>query len=97
MIFTTSSGQRLATDDLLGKGGEGEVWAIQGDSSQVAKIYHPKNRQPEREAKIQAMVAHPPRDETRTLTPPHVSLAWPTAPLYDQGTFVGYLMPRIEH
>ncbi len=97
MIFTTSSGQRLATDNLLGKGGEGEVWAIQGDGSQVAKIYHPKNRQPEREAKIQAMVANPPKDETRTLTPPHVSLAWPTAPLYDQGTFVGYLMPRIEH
>lgn len=97
MIFTTEFGQRIATDDLLGKGGEGEVWAIQGDSSQVAKIYHSKNRQPEREAKIKAMVANPPKDETRNFDPPHVSIAWPTAPLYEQGNFVGYLMPRIEN
>jgi len=96
MTFTTSSGQRIETDVLLAKGGEGEIWTIKGDPSQVAKIYFTKCRTPERGAKIKAMVANPPKDETRNFNPPHVSIAWPTTLLYDQGDFVGYLMPRIE-
>lgn len=74
----------------LGGGGEGEVYEAGSDA---AKIYAVPERTAEREAKLGVMIAHAPEDPTGDLG--HVTLAWPRDLLFD-GTFVGFLMPRVE-
>lgn len=93
--FTTLAKRSIRLSGVLGKGGEGIVYEVTDDSHQVAKIYHPAYRNIDRERKLKAMVINPPQDDTRKLSPPHISIAWPTDLLYEQGRFVGYLMPRI--
>jgi len=96
-VYTTTNQKSVALGRELGKGGEGAVHEIVGQPELVAKVYEPSKRTPERERKLQAMVANPPQDDTRRLSPPHVSIAWPTDLLYDeQRRFVGYVMPRIR-
>lgn len=93
--YTTSARQTITTDGKLGEGGEGTVSAIIGRNNIVAKVYHPSHRTLEKERKLQAMIANPPQDDTRRLSPPHISIAWPTEVVYEQGRFAGYLMPLI--
>jgi serine/threonine protein kinase len=76
----------------LGGGGEGEVYEVAG-SQDAAKLYAVPERTAERQAKLEVMIAHAPEDPTRDLG--HSTLAWPTDLLLD-GTFVGFLMPRVE-
>jgi len=78
---------------LLAQGGEGSVWSVVG-RPEVAKIYHPTQDNANHEAKIALMVANPPRDEMRARSN-HVSIAWPTSLLYQDGKFTGFLMPRL--
>ena len=40
-VYKTSSGKNVTLDRLLGGGGEGEVWTVQG-RLEVAKLYHPE-------------------------------------------------------
>jgi DNA-binding helix-hairpin-helix protein with protein kinase domain len=96
MNFTTQTQQLITLGRELGKGGEGIVYDVVGRPSQVAKLYHESNRTKQKEHKLQAMIANPPQDESRTFSPPHVSIAWPQELFYTQGQFVGFLMPRIE-
>ena len=96
LLGSTSKPIELGAE--LGKGGEGVVSLIDGLPDDVAKIYHLTHRTPERRAKLLAMIAEPPADATRTFTPPHVSIAWPTDTLLDpgNGAFAGFVMPRIQ-
>jgi len=94
--YTTSTNDTVRPTQELGDGGEGIVYALEGRTETVAKIYHPLLRIPEREHKLWAMIKSPPHDDTRHLTPPHVSIAWPIDVLYEQGTFAGFVMPRIS-
>ncbi len=80
----------------MGKGGEGIVYDLKGNPRQVAKIYHSCHRTIEREQKLEAMIFKPPQYDTRRMSPPHISIAWPLELLYEQRKFVGYIMPRIE-
>lgn len=75
----------------LGGGGEGEVYEVAG--TDAAKIYAPAERTAERRAKLEVMIEHAPEDPTRDLG--HATLAWPRE-LLSEGTFVGFLMPRVE-
>lgn len=83
--------------ELLGKGGEGGVYAIKNNSDLVIKLYYENNRTVEQEKKLIAMLACAPLDSGLMMNPPHVSIAWPRCVLYEQGYFVGYVMPRIVH
>lgn len=94
-VYTTVSCRSIFTSMELGKGGEGIVYDISGYPDQVAKIYHLSHRTLEKERKLQAMIASPPQDDGRRMSPPHISIAWPIELLYEQRQFAGYLMPRI--
>ncbi len=60
---------------LLGRGGEGEVYAIAGQPRLVAKIFYPEKRTAERFAKLYAMVARPPVEMIDPAR--HAAVAWP--------------------
>lgn len=85
-------GQRLRG----GSGGEGTVYAIEGDDHRVAKIFHDNtfsNGRHDREymrRKLCSMLAFPvsPYSGGRLL------VAWPEDILYNGGKMVGYVMPR---
>ena len=90
----TVTGQVALDDNVLGRGGEGSVYAITNLTKNlnmgapgewVAKIYH-KPEQEQREQKIGAMLSHPPATD---------AVAWPVASLYEDNKFVGYLMKRL--
>ncbi|MCU0447594.1 MAG: WG repeat-containing protein [Microscillaceae bacterium] len=76
-------------EEPLGEGGEGKVYPILSpDKYQdyVVKIYHPRERTPEREAKLQYMLAN---------RPPILndfSVVWVADLVYQNGEFVGFLM-----
>jgi hypothetical protein len=92
--FRTDKGQTITTGPQLGVGGEGAVFDVVGQPAMVAKIYHAHRLDAALAAKVTAMVADPPDDETRAKFN-HVSIAWPEAVLFDGNTFMGYLMPKI--
>ena len=94
--YAANNKQAVRLGALLGKGGEGEVYLVEGAGDRVAKIYHVPHRTAQRQHKLQAMLANPPQDDTRRLTPPHVSIAWPLEVLYERQQFAGFLMPRID-
>ncbi len=95
-IYTTRYHTTISTTREIGQGGEGVVYDVAGQSGIVAKIYHPSHRTPEKELKLQAMLENAPQDDTRRMTPPHISIAWPIEILYEHGRFAGFLMPRIS-
>src|SRR6266446_3577299 len=94
IILRQENGSSLRLDRELANGGEGKIYAINGNSHQVAKIYHQPT--PEKAAKLQVMLANPPHDPTRQQQG-HISIAWPTERILDtQGRCVGFLMPYID-
>lgn len=84
-------------DNPLGQGGEGAVYAIKEEPNLVAKLYHPhvkfKTEADRRELleKIETMYAM----KIRTTIDGILRVAWVKDILFDQGTFVGYVMPRV--
>lgn len=87
----------LSTQGRLGEGGEGVVYRHPNDPSLVAKVY--KAPAAEDEAKLLAMLRHPPQQQTVTRKSGEATpqIAWPRALIYDRqnGTFAGYLMPLL--
>ncbi|MEM6849860.1 MAG: hypothetical protein AAF580_17645, partial [Pseudomonadota bacterium] len=82
-----ANGAPLRLGDRLGKGGEGEVFALADQPNLAAKIYH-ADRAPARRAKIAAMVAAPLQAGGL--------VAAPSAIITDgTGAFSGFLMPRV--
>ena len=92
-IFTTPSGQVIQLDQVLGEGGEGEIWSVKG-RPEAAKVYHPSARGREKERKLKVMVSRPPRDDMLARYAHH-SIAWPTELVNEDGGFAGFLMPRL--
>lgn len=92
--LTTNQGLPINLAEGFARGGEGVLHNVEGRPYKdvVAKIFHPDKRTPDRAAKLSLMVANQPTDPTGSS---HVSLAWPKATLYENGAFVGFLMPRI--
>ncbi|MFM7447011.1 MAG: hypothetical protein ACKO24_00230 [Leptolyngbyaceae cyanobacterium] len=72
----------------LGRGGEGSVYSINGDTANVAKLYH-KAVTSEKAEKLKTMVVNG-LDLSRFT-------AWPSATLHDKpgSTVKGFIMPRI--
>lgn len=76
----------LVLGDLLGEGGEGSVYAVQGDQSQVVKVFDKDHRTEHRKAKLDLLISH----ELEL----H-GIGFPTAIITNSdGDFVGYAMPR---
>ncbi len=80
----------------LALGGEAYLYAVDGDDSIIAKVYHKPT--PERGDKLAAMIANPPLDPMAGSG--HVSIAWPIDRLFsyeDEPRCLGFIMPRIPH
>ncbi len=77
----------------LGAGGQARVYALRGNGTWVAKVYH---RPPEEmERKLRVMLDHPPAEAALRSGRP--GLAWPVDLLRDRtGRHVGVLLPRVE-
>lgn len=72
----------------LGKGGEGCVYAIDGNNRYVLKVYHANNQTKHKEEKLIAMACAPISEEALK------QVAWPVDVVYEKGHFVGFVMPR---
>jgi DNA-binding helix-hairpin-helix protein with protein kinase domain len=83
-------GRPVSLGKSLGRGGEGEVFAVPASPGNVAKVYH-KLPDPKRAEKIAAMAAHAAQDLLRVA-------AWPTATLHARpnGQIAGLIMPLVE-
>ena len=69
-------------------GGEGDVYDVVGALGYVAKVYKPDKRTTERERKLSVMVSNKPSVMGQ--------YAWPLDVLYENGQFIGYIMPKIN-
>ena len=69
-------------------GGEGDIYDVVGVSGYVAKVYKPDKRTTERERKLSVMVSNKPNVMEQ--------YAWPLDVLYENGRFMGYIMPKIN-
>ena len=91
MTYTGSNGKTYITEaQPLGKGGEGEVYRIQGDPDLVLKLYLPRYRTEERHRKLFAMIQTPLSPDALKQT------TWPVDVVYDNGSFAGYVMPFLS-
>ena len=87
-------GQLYKLGKLIGRGGEGNVYLVQG-TNLVAKIM--SKAIPMHEPKMCYMVSHPITDLLDSTGVPILHMAWPNDVLYDEnGQYLGYTMPYIE-
>jgi len=91
MQLTDSGGNPVGLGNRIGKGGEGNVYEVDGDSSQVAKIYHQTPLSEDQLYKLDWMV----KQQSASLCK---IAAWPEAILHDQrgNEPCGLLMPKVE-
>lgn len=106
----TQHGEVIRLGAVIGQGGEGTVYRVVKNDTLVVKIYKEISKQPNespqayvarshtvrrgQEQKILAMVANPPYDAMHSHG--HVSIAWPTAAIYEGKQFVGFCMPKVN-
>lgn len=88
-IFQGTGGKQYLTQDPpLGRGGEGVVYAIINDPNHVLKVYHTNNQTSTRERKLLAMLK-------ANISPDAMKqIAWPVDVVYENGKFVGFVMPK---
>lgn len=83
------AGRTLSLGKRIGKGGEGEIFAVEGDADSAVKIYRQDLRL-QREPKVRAMVDAGLAGTTKLV-------AFPSAVATDaRGAFVGFLMRRVN-
>lgn len=80
-------GRRLPIGQRIGRGGEGEIYAIDDNSGQAVKIYHQPDV--EREAKVRAFIAARFSDKCLQVTFPFDIVSG------HDGRFVGFTMRRV--
>lgn len=86
LVESAHSPGALRLGSLIGEGGEGAVYAVEGDESQVAKIFDKDHRTTHRKAKLEILLA-------RTLD--SEGIGFPTGLITNtDGDFVGYSMPK---
>lgn len=80
---------RASVGELIGKGGEGEVYAVKGRAGQAVKIYN-ANLRPKRESKVRAMVGEGLAVKTELI-------AFPGDIVTDRkGNFLGFVMRLVS-
>lgn len=90
-IYIGANGKVYNTiDTALGKGGEGSVYALVGMPDKVLKVFRSKKCTESRHRKLLAMIA-------ASLSPSAMQqITWPMDVVYQNGQFVGYIMPAIK-
>ncbi len=74
-------------------GGEADLFEVRHHPDLIAKIYKPKARTPERQQELLVTLRHPP--QVLLNGSEHNSLTWPESLLTDNGSFFGFVMPRL--
>lgn len=102
MLYYGRNHKTYTLGTRLGSGGEGEIYEIKGNKSQVAKIYFnskfnpvPGNSNPRSnlKEKIETMLEQPVQPYVNGV----LTVAWPQDLLMNQqGQFIGYVMPRVK-
>lgn len=95
-LRSLQGGRPVHVGATLRRGGEGSLCRTEW-TDVAAKLFHVPDTM--RDAKLRAMLAHPPADPTRNRpeTGGHVSIAWPIDLLLDeQDRVAGFLMPLIR-
>ena len=91
MIYAGKDGiQYNLSSTPFAKGGEGEIFAVNGQAGIVAKIYLPGKAGIDKERKLVKMVGEPPDSSVLS------QIAWPQDVLYNAGQFVGFTMPKLS-
>jgi DNA-binding helix-hairpin-helix protein with protein kinase domain len=93
-VLRDGQGRTVQLGPRLGRGGEGEVFPVEGRVDLAAKVLAPARRQGKAE-KVQAMVANPPSGAYDLIEGLPV-LTWPRTLLDDGRGFAGYTMTRIR-
>ena len=92
MIYAGMNGTIYNTiDPPIGKGGEGSVYKIQGNNQLVIKVYAPNNRTETRRRKLLAMI------KSRIPANTSQQVTWPVDIVFENGSFVGYVMPALSN
>ncbi|MCH2046697.1 MAG: serine/threonine protein kinase, partial [Saprospiraceae bacterium] len=85
----------IVQEKPFASGGEGTLHEIQKPArfiKHVAKIFHPKKRDKEKERKIDYLINNPPKFEYST---DHQPIIWVEQALYNEkDEFVGFIMPK---
>lgn len=81
----------ITGDNRIARGGEGSIYPIQNQNTMVVKIFKPEKRTANREEKLKAMV------KTKLSTTDLDQVVWPLDVVYEQGAFVGYVMPKLNN
>ncbi|MDY6940778.1 MAG: GUN4 domain-containing protein [Cyanobacteriota bacterium] len=84
-----SNGKPVTLSTELGGGGEGKIYAVLGEPSLVAKVYHLDKQTAAQGKKLLAMYANPPDDS--------FSIAWPVDLLQSSrgDRIIGFLMRKV--
>ena len=96
-VYKSSSGKVYTLGAQLGTGGEGIVSEIQGENSKVAKIYRADRFKTDQdrftmERKLKAMLDM----NISVYVDGKLRLTWPLDILYENGSMVGFVMPKIN-
>jgi DNA-binding helix-hairpin-helix protein with protein kinase domain len=89
--LVNSRGEEIRLAEILGKGGEGSVYALESDSRFVAKLYHQRPLPTDTFNKLQTMIDRG-SDALSAIS------AWPTQMLHDPRSrdALGILMPNVS-
>lgn len=80
----------IVNSSPMAKGGEGSIYAIEGNPNSVLKVFRSDRRTSDREEKLIKMVQYQLNDAQL------FQVTWPQDVVYDQNGFVGYIMPRLK-
>lgn len=94
-VYTKKSKEKLMLSKKpFASGGEGHLYKVIAPHAfvnSVVKIYHPNKLTPTKEAKIDYLLEHPPKEAGKA------SIVWVQDSIRDaQGNFLGFLMPFIQ-
>lgn len=97
-VLTDEMGKQYHLYDNFASGGEGSIYRLRENNSEVAKLYNTKslaseNDRTTKENKIRIMINHP---VSNVMSNGQMLIAWPNHLLYNGSKFCGFIMPKID-
>lgn len=91
MTYIGKTGETYNVENIpLAKGGEGAVYRINGKPNLALKLFAPEKRTETRHRKLLVMIATPLSQNAMN------QVTWPVDVVYENGNFVGYVMPLLK-
>ena len=90
--FVDEAGNPIVPGQMLGEGGEGRVYRVDGQSNSVMKIWRPGKTPQDAEVKIRYLTGNPVKPDPRETW----LITWPEHLVKENGVTVGYTMPMLD-